>query len=131
MKTVATYRDPYEAHLARALLESAGVEAFVFDDQVVGVNWLYSRAVGGVRLCVANEDEAEAREILADTTDQCPESEPCPSCGSTEVRVSRYSLWSLLPALVFASPLFFPRRSWRCARCGERWGSGSEAKPTF
>lgn len=126
MRTVARFRDPYEAHIARSQLEAAGLEAFVFDDHTITANWLYSGAIGGVRVCVAEPDEAAALEILSTSHEPGVSSDPCPICGSRDVAVSRYSLWSVIPALLFATPLFFPRRSWRCGQCGASWGPGRE-----
>lgn len=120
MKTVARYRDPVQAHLARGLLEASNIDAFVLDDHLVGANWLYSAAIGGVRLYVDDENEAAALEVLASPLEIAEEDEPCPACGSSEFETSRYSLWSIVPALLTSSPLFFPRRSWRCKRCGHR-----------
>jgi len=125
MKTVARFREPYEAHLARGVLESAEIEAYVLDDHLVGTNWLYSSALGGVRLYVDDENEAAARAILNSELEGPGEDpgddEPCPACGSTEFEVSRYSLWSIIPAVLTSAPLLFPRRSWRCTRCRARW----------
>lgn len=126
MKTVARFREPYQAHLARGVLESAEIDAYVLDDHLVGTNWLYSSALGGVRLYVDDENEAAALEILnSEVEEPDDDDEPCPACGSTELEVSRYSLWSIIPALLTTAPLFFPRRSWRCKRCRTRWGSDS------
>jgi hypothetical protein len=124
LKMVARFRDPWEAHLARGRLEAEGIEAFVFDDQTVGVNWLYSGPLGGVRVVVPTESEAAALELLSAPVEVVPEHDPCPVCSSSDVKLSRYSLWSLLPSLFFTAPVFFPRRSWRCANCGHAWGSG-------
>lgn len=37
-----------QAELARSVLASAGIEAFLVNEHVVNVNWLYANAVGGV-----------------------------------------------------------------------------------
>jgi hypothetical protein len=125
MKTVARFREPYQAHIARGVLESAEIDAYVLDDHLVGTNWLYSSAIGGVRLYVDDENEAAALEILNAEVEDPGEDEPCPACGSAEFEVSRYSLWSIIPALLTTAPLFFPRKSWRCTRCRARWGPDS------
>jgi ATP phosphoribosyltransferase regulatory subunit HisZ len=59
----ARFNWPYQAELARAFLDSHGVEAIVFDTQSSG----YSEgALVGVRLMVLDEDFDEARKLLAE-----------------------------------------------------------------
>jgi hypothetical protein len=60
MITVARFQLPEEAHLFRSYLESAEIEAYVFDEHVVQLFWHYSNAIGGVRVVVADEDEERA-----------------------------------------------------------------------
>jgi hypothetical protein len=54
---------PYQAELARAFLNSHGVEAIVFDTQSSGYS---DGALVGVRLMVLDEDLDEARKVLAE-----------------------------------------------------------------
>ena len=73
LATVATYSFPAEAEAARLLLESQGIRAFLADDNLVGMNWLVSNAVGGVKLQVAETDAKRAVEILeCDKTSALP-----------------------------------------------------------
>ena len=62
--TVASYRDLPNADLARAALESAGIAAWIQDDNLVRMDWFYSNAIGGIRLQVDAADAEAAREIL-------------------------------------------------------------------
>jgi len=64
--TVAAFSIPYQAHLAKGLLEANGIAAHIADEFTVSVNWLYSNAIGGVKVQVAEADVEEARRILAD-----------------------------------------------------------------
>ncbi|GAL10927.1 hypothetical protein JCM19233_1912 [Vibrio astriarenae] len=64
MIVVARFSFPHEAHIAKANLESAGIESFIADEHTVNTQWLYSNAIGGVRLMVSEEDLEEATEIL-------------------------------------------------------------------
>jgi hypothetical protein len=56
----------HEAYVARALLESAGIPTQVADDSVIGLNYLLSSAVGGVKVLVPEGNLLEAQEILND-----------------------------------------------------------------
>lgn len=64
MRTVASFQDPHAAHIARGKLESEGIDAHVQDDHVVGMNWLYSTAVGGAKV-VDDDDYDRARSVVA------------------------------------------------------------------
>jgi len=60
--SVAGFRDPTEAQMAKGMLESAGIETLM---QGENANALYPGALR-VRLQVRAADEAEARELLKD-----------------------------------------------------------------
>ena len=64
--TVARYSLPYEAHLARARLEAEDIPAFVMEEHTINMQWLYSNALGGVRLQVPQGFEADAAAVLAE-----------------------------------------------------------------
>ncbi len=69
MKTIATFTDPMGAHLLIARLEGSGVRAYIRDENMVAVDWLYANAIGGVKVDVADEDLERALELLADEPD--------------------------------------------------------------
>jgi tetratricopeptide (TPR) repeat protein len=136
--TLGAYSTPLEAQMARGLLETAGIPAFVADENTVGANWLYSNAVGGVRLQVRAEDVDRARDVLAatpvaddsaddDETDfedegQYEDDVTCPVCGSERVHEEKYNrratflAWALL-----GFPVPVVRHRWKCDACGHEW----------
>ena len=126
---VARCRGAVEAHLVRSRLESAGVQAFLTDEHIVSVQWLYSTAVGGVKVLVQDRDVEEAREILSPrpvrhsarfVTDDL-HAPRCPSCGSLEV-VEHYSRRiTFASSIFFGFPLPLPGRRALCRTCGARW----------
>jgi hypothetical protein len=59
--TVAKYIDPVEAHMARGVLESAGLECFLQGENANNLLGVAFRA----RLLVHRRDEAAAKELLA------------------------------------------------------------------
>jgi len=63
--TVATYDKVTDAHIALGRLSAEGIEAQLFDDQMVQMDWLYAIALGGIKLRVTRGDEKAAREVLA------------------------------------------------------------------
>lgn len=88
---IAAYPNELQAEVARGRLQEEGIEASLKDRHVVGINWLYSSAVGGVKVEVDEEDAQEAVEVLSDdhivVLDEAGESEspPCARCGSHEM----------------------------------------------
>ncbi len=61
---IRKFRDLPEALLAKGLLESAGIECFLTDENMVRINWLISNALGNMRLQVGEADAEAAIEIL-------------------------------------------------------------------
>jgi hypothetical protein len=119
MKTVASFRDASQAYLAKGRLETEGISAILLDEYLVGIDWTYSQAIGGVKVQVTEADHERASKILQqDCSDKlkamdigASSEEVCPRCGSTSIAAQRYSLWSLIPSLLFLAPSFFGERS--------------------
>lgn len=63
MKTVASFIEAYQAHILRGRLNSEGIPALVVDDQTATINWMYSQAIGGVKVTVPDEYYEQARSI--------------------------------------------------------------------
>jgi hypothetical protein len=62
--TLRQYVNVPEALVAKSILDSAGAECFLFDENVVRINWFLSNAVGGIKLRVGEEDVAAAAALL-------------------------------------------------------------------
>ena len=123
--TVRRYSSPQEAHLARAKLESEGVPAVVQDENLVRMNWLYSNAIGGVKLQVAHSHVDAANQILGCVERSEPRSEAvyqCPECGADDTHIQvRGRRATFLTWLVACFPLWKGRREWICAACQHTW----------
>ncbi|MBV1916244.1 MAG: DUF2007 domain-containing protein [Pseudomonadales bacterium] len=124
LTTVAAYSFPYEAHIGRAKLESEGIPAFVADEHTINMQWLYSNALGGVRLQVAASHRDAALKILnEDRSDLLADEEgedlpTCEKCGSTNTEF--YQIGKRFAFLVFLGlhfPLFPTRTAIRCLQC--------------
>lgn len=61
---VARFDSMPEAHIAMGRLEVEGIDAWLADEHLVQTDWLYSIAVGGIKLQVRTEDAQRAVEIL-------------------------------------------------------------------
>jgi hypothetical protein len=64
LQVVRSFWNLAEAELAKGLLASEGIEAFLFDDNMVRMDWFNANALGGVKLRVDAANLEEANRIL-------------------------------------------------------------------
>ena len=62
--TIGSYSTAYEASLVRAELEAFDIDATLADENAIGVNWLWSNALGGVKVQVPESEVEAALGIL-------------------------------------------------------------------
>ena len=74
--TVGRFPTPWEAHLARTLLESEGIDACVLEERLPAVSLLTGEPVALSRVEVHPEDAERALEILAEVEELDEASEP-------------------------------------------------------
>ena len=125
LTTVASYSLPYEAQIAWARLDSEGIPAYIADEQTINMQWLYSNALGGVRVQVPGAYAERAVEILSeDLSDTLAEQESldsayCSKCGSSETEP--HQLGRRIAFLVFLGldfPFFPVKNTTKCKVCG-------------
>jgi len=115
---IASYSKPEEAHLAASILRGSGIDAYVRDEHTIGMYWLYSTAIGGVKLEVADIDTDHALEVLQLAKQNEDALLLCPDCQSSRVRVRELSLLNAL-SIAFYLPLPFTCRKVDCMDCGK------------
>jgi hypothetical protein len=111
--TVRQFRDLPEALLAKGSLESAGIQTYLVDDNMIRMDWFISNLLGGVKLKVRTQDAEAAMEILNQPIPETVEVEGvgeyaqprCPVCNSLDVGFQQ-----------FHEP---PR--WACQSCHNEW----------
>jgi hypothetical protein len=128
--TVGRYRDLTEAEVAKSALESAGIHAELFDDNLARMNWAVTNALGGVRLQVEVQDQKSAEEILSQgipetiafDNDEEFNQPSCPACGSLNISFEGRSRKAALASLyVLSLPVPTGPETWVCGDCGARW----------
>jgi hypothetical protein len=62
-----------EALLAKSILDSAGIESFLGDQNIIRMDWFLSNALGGVKLRVREEDVEVATALLDRSRADLPE----------------------------------------------------------
>jgi hypothetical protein len=88
--TIKTFDNAISARLLKGKLESEGIACYIFDEEMVSLNPLYSGAIGGIRLEVNDYDLKFAQEII-DSIDNAPiiandgSVLTCPKCKSTRI----------------------------------------------
>ncbi|MDR2214292.1 MAG: DUF2007 domain-containing protein [Nevskiaceae bacterium] len=128
--TVATYSFPHEAHIAKGQLEAVDIPAFVADEHTINMQWLYSNAMGGVRLQVPEEFAAQAIEVLKEPVEMEhipdsefgpePESAVCPHCGGELGEPYMAGRYPALVGLLFLGlPLWRIKKVQKCLSCGK------------
>jgi hypothetical protein len=129
---VRTFTNVPDAHVARSALDAAGIPTQLADENFVAANWLYSNAVGGVKLLVPSDRLDEASALLQAGSDAVgasrverfdePHETACENvcrCGGTDFElVTRGRRWAALTWLLAGIPLAPIRRTHRCRRCG-------------
>jgi hypothetical protein len=127
--TVRSYRDLTEAMVARSLLEAAGIEAWIRDENTARIMGV-PEIMGTIRLQVDARDESAAREVL----DQpLPDAIPfgngesfaqprCPQCSSLDVCLpGPFSAAAVLNPSVASAPIPSGQEGWVCNACGAAW----------
>ena len=126
---IAVFSQPVEASLAGSRLEAEGIESRIADSNIIGINPLYSAALGGVKVVVDEADAERARAVLAQNNaaeaDEAAEEHMsvCPQCRSTDTEEIRSTqpFMVLLSWLFLGAPLPFQRKKLHCTACGHRW----------
>ena len=137
--TVRLYRDLTEAFVGRSLLESAGIPAWIADENLVRMVWFYSNLVGGMRLQVDERNEAAALEILQQGVpetitygqEEAYVQPTCPKCGSAEITLGSGTErgWSLVALYTLAIPVPQREAAWPCEDCGAQWVDTGNGEP--
>ena len=127
---VRAFTNVPDAHVARSVLDAASIPTRIADEHLVAADWLYSNAIGGVKLLVP-EDRAEEALAVLDAIPTDVELPPylsgqdagdkCPGCGGQEFElVALGSRRAGLSCLVAGFPFISVRRAYQCRQCGRR-----------
>lgn len=119
---IATYSFPHEAQLARSKLEAFDIPVFVLDEHTINMQWLYSNALGGVKLAVPNIAVESAMALLQEDAVIEDLDEPalhCLHCGSHHLHAyTQGKKPAFIVFLMLGFPLFFYQRGLKCEDCG-------------
>jgi hypothetical protein len=130
---VRSFRDLPEALLAKGSLESAGIQSFLADDNIVRMDWFWSNLIGGVKLMVSPEEFGEATAILDQPIPEKFEASEgeyqqpyCPQCGSLDVSFEELNKPIAFASAYISVPLPVHNRGWKCHTCEHQWDTPAE-----
>jgi hypothetical protein len=129
------FRDLPEALLAKGKLDSSEVPSFLADDNTVRMDWLWSNAIGGVKILVEPEHFSEAAKLLNEPIPEgldFHESETytqprCPKCQSLDISFEELYKPLAFSSLFVSFPLPVQREGWICNDCGHVWNDENDA----
>ena len=135
--TLRQFLDLPEALLAKGSLESAGIQAYLVDDNMVRIYGGISNIFGGIKLRVRAEDAEAAREILnqpiPETVDVQGvgnfEQPKCPSCRSLDVRCDELNKGISYLTAYAGVPIPVYKKGWSCHACGNEWEEQGRPEP--
>jgi hypothetical protein len=132
---IRRYRDLPEASIAKSVLQSAGIDCFLADDNMVRLDWFYSNLVGGIKLLVPEKDAKAALQLLDESTPEKFDVEGvgeyqqphCPKCGSMDVSLDGLNQPLTFAAMCMTSlPIPVNTPGWKCHSCGHQWNDDGE-----
>lgn len=123
------FRDLPEAAMAKGSLESAGIECFLIDDNLIRMDWFYSNFVGGIKLLVNAQDAEDANAVLDQPIPESMDVEGigeyqqprCPACKSLDVSFQELNENVAYSSAYLGVPIPSHRKAWRCDACGHEW----------
>jgi hypothetical protein len=131
--TLRQFRDLPEALLAKGSLESAGIDAYLVDDNMIRMDWFISNLLGGIKLKVHPEDVEAASEILNQPTPEMLDVEgvgnveqpKCPRCQSLDVTFEELNKFLSYGSAYVGVPVPVKKHGWTCHGCGNEWDDES------
>lgn len=115
--TLGSYEFLADVLIIKGKLESEGIQVNLKDENTVGVEPFASNAIGGIKLQVLKQFEAEARNIYDEIRNYATDDDgnliTCPNC-KRQKSVVYYSRNTLVYKLF---PFFEPKK-YRCLHCG-------------
>ena len=130
-KLLKTFLNPVEANITKGLLESNGIEAFIFDENTLSVDPILTTALGGIRLMVRSSDYEDALSIIKEVDEENIREESnlkCPFCASSDIKIINRPNWLYFIIMLFtftSTPTAGNRKKYVCNICRHRWGDFS------
>jgi hypothetical protein len=120
--TVRTFNNYFSANILLSKLQDGGLRCFLKDEFTVTVDPILANAIGGIKLMVNKNDEAEVFEILKHFDEDYRRNAICPRCGSNNIElVPKRNSANMLAAILswlFSSYAVSAENIYQCSVCG-------------
>ncbi len=131
------FRDMPDAFLFGSILDSAGIECYLADENTIRMDWFWSNLLGGIKLCVRKTDADEASSLLDQGVPEKFDIEGvgeyeqprCPMCQSLEVSFRGLNKAVDYVGALLGGPRPLHRSLWECDTCGHQWPESTEKPP--
>jgi hypothetical protein len=135
--TLRQFRDLPEALLAKGSLESAGIQVYLVDDNMIRMDWFISNLLGGIKLNVRLEDAEVANEILNQPIPEMLDVEgvgnfeqpECPQCQSLDIGFEELNNPIAYLTAYAGVPIPAYKQGWTCHACGNEWEDQDDVPP--
>ncbi len=123
--------------MAKGSLESAGIQAYLVDDNMIRMDWFISNLLGGIKLKVSAEDAEAANEILNQPIPESVDVEgigeyeqpKCPHCQSLDISFQELNKFLSYGSAYVGVPVPVHKKAWTCHVCGNEWEEEDSVVP--
>jgi hypothetical protein len=131
------YRDMPDAFLFGSMLDSAGIECYLADENTIRMDWFWSNFLGRIKLCVRKTDADAASSLLDQSVPEKFDVEGvggyqqprCPVCHSLQVSFRGLNKAVDYTSALLGGPWPLHRSLWECDACGRQWPESNEKPP--
>jgi hypothetical protein len=120
--TIRTFDNAVEANIVKGKLLDSEIMCFLKDENMVGLDPIYSNAMGGIKLQVDEKDADLALELLNLSNNSYKEELSCPICKSNNVhfvssRKSTGNIFAFILSLVLFYTPIYVKKVYCCYNC--------------
>jgi hypothetical protein len=131
------FRDMPDAFLFGSILDSAGIECYLADENLIRMDWFWCDFLGRIKLCVRKADADAASSLLDQGVPEKFDVEGvgeyqqprCPRCVSLEVSFRGFNKAVDYTGALLGGPRPLHRSLWQCDACGYQWPESTEKPP--
>ncbi len=120
--TIRTFDNYFLANILLSKLRDGGIQCYLKDEHTVTVDPFLSNAVGGIKLVINKDDEAEVLGLLQKFDEDYRRTAVCPKCGSNNIElVPKRSAANMITAILswlFSDYAVSAENIYKCGTCG-------------
>ena len=132
-KPLEYFTNYVDAHILSGRLQEEGIECWLKDENTVTIFPIWTSAVGGIKLMVAEDQFEQATDLLNKYYSEKRKNFTCPRCGSGNIEYISSPRDSGNWLSVLMGFLFFnfamPIKIWKCFNCKKEFKEPSEQQP--